>query len=369
MNRNDSIRPLLQTWADDRLEPTSEGLLAQVMREVDTVSQRTTTSPSWLNLSQTALAAAAIVMVVLASAIGAYVATQVGSKTQVPGPAATADATPWQATASPTQIVDGLIATWNEHATADSPSAYAPDARLRLVRDDTEVVGRDDIAAWVDASSRGRLEREGAVQQQGLFLAVPIWVFWDMEPPGRVSSQTSMVWVLRMSDSGLVERQYVFSLAGDPRFGWDGPPSAVGAANDWIVQRFDAQLSALNRHDGEAYAAFFVADATWWLRDVEAFDRWDGAWAGRENLRNAASGSNHPGLEMHRTGLMQDVGSFVLYPCTLSDVQGYAKGFTVALLAGDYMTRSTDIIGEQWTIVERSAAGGSSPPDSGTHPD
>ncbi len=365
MKRNETIRPLLQAWVDDRLEPTSEDLLAQVMREVDTVSQRTTTWSSWLHLSQTALAATAVVMVLLASAIGAYVASQAGSKTHVVGPAPTADATPWQATANPTQIVDALIATWNEHAAGDSPTAYAPDARLRLVREDTEVAGRVDIAAWIDASSRGRLVRQGAVQQEGSFLAVPIWMFWDLEPPA-IASATSMVWVLRMSDSGLVERQYVFSLAGDPLLGWDGPPSSVGAANDWIVQRFDAQLSALNRHDGEAYAAFFVADATWWLRDSEAFDRWDGAYVGRENLRDAASGSTSPGFQMQRTGLMQDVGSFVLYPCAMADAQGRAQGFTVALLAGDYISRSTAIIGDQWTIVERSSPGVPSPSDSGT---
>jgi len=352
MNRNDRIQPLLQSWVDRRLATASDDLLAEVMREIDTVSQRRTTAPSWLSLSHvTAWVTVAAAMVMLATAIGLYVANQTGHRPSIPGPAATPTATPWQVNATPAQIVDGLIAAWNGHqGEPDLETFYAEDARVWLVEEDRSIAAGDEIRAWMakpthDESSRGELHRDGIVLQQGTYLAATMWAG---NPGGGVwSKPDSVVWVLDLTQDNLVQRQYVFSVTDDGMLGWDGPPSAEGYANEQIVGALDTALAALNGHDGTAHAASFTDDGAWRL--AVAADPWSEQYIGRDAI--ATTTENRAGIDFHVTRGEQvlDVGSLVLYPWTMSGTLGNADGFAVIREGGDYQTQRS-WIGAEWVV-------------------
>jgi hypothetical protein len=347
MNRNDRIQPLLQSWVDHRLATASDDLLAEVMREVETVSQRRTAAPSWLSLSHvTAGVTVAAVMVMLATAIGLYVANQTGHRPPVPGPAATPTATPWQVNATPAQIVTYLMEAWNGSDERALTSFYAEGARVWLVEENRSIAAGDEIRAWMaepthDESARGELWGAGTVLQQGPYLAA---LMWASNHGSAWSKPDSVVWVLDLTEDNLVQRQYVFSVTDDGMFGWDGPSDAEGSANDEIVNALDTALEAMNSHDGAAHAASFTDDGAWRL--AVAADPWSEQYIGRDAI--AATTVDRAGIDFHviRGEKVLDVGSLILYPWTMSGTLGNAEGFAVIEEGGNYQA------GQSWIAAE-----------------
>jgi hypothetical protein len=325
MTRDESLDPILQPWMERNAPVAPDDLLPRVMREVETVSQRTRTWPSlvaFLNVG--AWAAAAGVVAMLAVVIGFTILSSSGNPTGGPHPVVTSTPSP---TASPTPhpsfppptspqaAIDAMLAAWNAGDVDTVYRDYAPITYLHIVNDsveDTETYnGREAIAATlVDPARRGcAFIRTGSFMNQGLIEGSggllhqdALWAYpFRYVCPG--SGLNGFV-VLRINQNQIETQWVVVVPTANPQ----EPVSAPAA----VVELLDG-CSVWNEADlTRCWAADFEQRLSLASRSGDFTE----SHSGREGMRAWASAVPEPEFAATRTGPVIQVGDLIAYPFT-----------------------------------------------------
>jgi len=335
VRNEDDFGATLRSWVDRHASTPPDGLLAEVMREVETTIQRPT---GWMQRlhrsSMLAWAGAAAVVVLLTVIVGLSwsPSTPVGPQ---PGADVTPDASIVRTPAptasvdlpSPGQVVDELIASWNARDELARVNLYAPTARMIDLANDTwSAVPAPSLA------ENETVARTGPMLLQGRFLVTGLTY---------ASGAPDRILMLRLSADRLIEREYVLPVPTSS--GGGGQPSpTVGAAAVGMEGLVDGELAAMNAFDGAANAAHFVAEGVW---RITLSDSWEETYAGREAIAATTAGREAVEFHVTRTGAILQLGNIAVYPWTMTDTLGEAEGMVILEFTPDDLIDVELVIG------------------------
>lgn len=333
MTRSDDLELILRPWLERNAPPAPDDLLPRVMREVDTMSQRTRTWPSFLATTPVGgwLAAAAVVTV-LAAAIGLLVFGPNGSPVGGPNPTATPTVrtTPspspvpsFAPPASAQEAIDGNIAAWTAADALQAHLYYATSSYLRIANTSADFTenyeGLAAIATTIGDPGRTgcTISRTGAIFHQGSYWANPFryacngtrldgFAIYHIGSDNRIAIQ----WAVVRSTS---------------------KPTDPAAAPQSVLTFLDAHDAATNREDYEALDATYAATADSRASIGNVTGRWTEIHSGIDAISEYHASGAAVDFRVARTGAVVQVGDLFAFPARYSEADG-TQGDTIAVL-------------------------------------
>jgi len=345
MTRDESLDPILQPWMERNAPAAPNDLLPRVMREVETVSQRTTTWPRLLfSAHPTAWVLATAAAAILAVSLGVFL---VSSGARPIG----GDATPAPSgqAAGPTttaELIDANLAAFNAHDSVATARLFTEDATYRAAIGwsywNYSADGLDAIKQeFATHAAPDVATRDGSVLENGSFAAAPLsWtVSWTGEgtssPVSTMLGSGFAVWHL---DGMKVQSWSVFTVDGIPT----GEPAAWEAAND--PDNIVSKLIAMwNTRDASAASALFAVNGQ--ARFALGSSDWTAEYQSPQAIRSALTDFGTAPGTFTRTGAVIKYGRLVTFAATLSSDDGAAKVFVILKLSPD-----NTLVLDQWVI-------------------
>jgi len=344
MTRDESLDPILQPWMDRNAPAAPQDLLPRVMREVDTMSQRTTTWPRLLFTAHpTAWVLVTAAAAILAVSLGAFL---LSSGTRPVG----GDATPAPDQASgPTtvaELVDAGLDAFNAHDSVAVARLFTENATYRAAIGwsywNYSADGLDAIKQeFATHAAPDVATRHGSVLENGSFAAAPLsWtVSWTADgTSGPASSMLGSGFVVWHLDGMKVQSWSVFTIDGIP----GGEPAAWEAANDpdSIVSKL---IAMWNTRDASAAATIFAVNGQ--ARFAIGSADWTAEYQSPQAIGTALTGVGTAPGTLTRTGAVIKYGRVVAFAATLTSGDGAAKVFVILKLSPD-----DTLVLDQWVI-------------------
>ncbi len=342
MTRDEGVDPILQPWMARNAPAAPDDLLPRVMREVDTMSQRTTTWPRFLTATHTTTwVAVTAVVAILAVSIGAYLisnrAAPVGT-TQTPSPTPATGAT---APTTVAQLVDANIAATNAYDANAVDNLYLADATLRIASGwpswTEKYDGLDQIKATVadDASIDFTLTRTGSVLENGPY-AAHAFTYAGTAGDGYGFA------VYLISDLK-IRHQWNILLAGAP----PAPPTEWEGTG-WATNVIDDAFTAWSAGgDGAAGAALYAVNGDLRYNGDARFaissSDFNEVYLGRDAISQTIRERGTVNFKITRTGAVIRYGDLYICAGTYRSDTGSGKMFAVFEL-----TDNDTVIMHQW---------------------
>lgn len=341
MTRDESFESILQPWMERNAPPTPQDLLPRVMREVDTVSQRTTTWPRLLfSTHPTAWVVATAAAAILAVSVGTFL---LASGTRPVGADATPAPNDGASLTTAAEIIDASVTAFNAHDSVAAAHLFTQNATYRVALGkpswDIIVDGLDSITEeFANHEPPDVLARHGSVLENGAFAATPVsWTF-DLSVGPVASDYKGSGFQIWQLDGSRVQSWWILTSDGIP----DTEPVAIGPG--WAPANLVTELlAAWNTRDASSIGSLFTptGQAHFAIGSAD----WTAVYQSPAAIASALSDVGIAPGTFTRTGAIIRYGRMLAFAATLSTGDETAKVFVVLRMSTD-----DSLIVDQWVF-------------------